>query len=195
MQPFRTLTSPAVVLPRRDIDTDQIIPARFLKGITREGLGRWLFAGWRYDAHGTPVADFPLNDPRAAGARVLVAGANFGCGSSREHAPWALVDHGFRAVISASIADIFRNNAVKNGLVPAVVDEEAHRALLAEPFAEVTVDLEAQKITAPGVHAHFSIDPFARRCLLDGTDELGFLLGQAGAIAAHEQARRREEGP
>ncbi len=194
MQPFRTLTSRAVVLPRRDIDTDQIIPARFLKGTTREGLGRWLFAGWRYDAQGAPVADFPLNDPRASEARVLVAGANFGCGSSREHAPWALVDHGFRAVISASIADIFRNNAVKNGLVPAVVDEEAHRALLAQPFVEVTVDLEAQEVIAPGVRARFSIDPFARRCLLDGTDELGFLLGQAEAIAAYEQARRREEG-
>jgi 3-isopropylmalate/(R)-2-methylmalate dehydratase small subunit len=193
MQPFRTLTSRAVMLPRRDIDTDQIIPARFLKGTTRDGLGRWLFAGWRYDGQGAPVADFPLNDPRAAGAWILVAGANFGCGSSREHAPWALVDHGFRAVISASIADIFRNNAVKNGLVPAVVDEEAHRALLAQPFAEVTVDLEAQEVTAPGVRARFSIDPFARRCLLEGTDELGFLLAQAGAIASYEQARRQEE--
>ncbi len=194
MEPFRTLTSPAVVLPRRDIDTDQIIPARFLKGTTREGLGRWLFAGWRYDASGAPIADFPLNDPRAQGARILVAGANFGCGSSREHAPWALVDHGFRAVISASIADIFRNNAIKNGLVPAVVDEEAHRELLKTPFAEVTVDLEAQEVRAPGVRARFSIDPFARRCLLDGTDELGFLLAQAPAITAYEQARRQQEG-
>ena len=194
MEPFRTLTSPAVVLPRRDIDTDQIIPARFLKGTTREGLGRWLFAGWRYDATGAPLADFPLNDPRAQGARILVAGANFGCGSSREHAPWALVDHGFRAVISASIADIFRNNAVKNGLVPAVVEEQAHRELLKVPFAEVTVDLEAQEVRAPGVRARFSIDPFARRCLLDGTDELGFLLAQAPAITAYEQARRQQEG-
>jgi len=194
MQPFHTLTSRAVVLPRRDIDTDQIIPARFLKGTTREGLGRSLFAGWRYDAQGAPLADFPLNDSRAEGARILVAGANFGCGSSREHAPWALVDHGFRAVISVSIADIFRNNAVKNGLVPAVVDEVAHRALLAQPFVEVTVDLEAQEVTAPGVRATFSIDPFARRCLLDGTDELGFLLAQARAIADHERARREEEG-
>ncbi len=193
MEPFRTLTSQAVVLPGRDIDTDQIIPARFLKGTTREGLGRWLFAGWRYTAQGAPEPGFPLNHPRAAGARILVAGANFGCGSSREHAPWALVDHGFRAVISVSIADIFRNNAIKNGLVPAVVDEEAHRALLAQPFAEVTVDLEAQEVRAPGVRARFSIDPFARRCLLDGTDELGFLLGQAGAISAYEQAHRREE--
>jgi 3-isopropylmalate/(R)-2-methylmalate dehydratase small subunit len=193
MQPFRTLTSPAVVLPGRDIDTDQIIPARFLKGTTREGLGRWLFAGWRYTPQGAPEAGFPLNHPRAAGSRILVAGANFGCGSSREHAPWALVDHGFGAVISVSIADIFRNNAIKNGLVPAVIDEEAHRALLAQPFAEVTVDLEAQEVTAPGVRARFSIDPFARRCLLDGTDELGFLLGQAGAISAYEQAQRRED--
>jgi 3-isopropylmalate/(R)-2-methylmalate dehydratase small subunit len=193
MEPFRTLTSRAVVLPRRDIDTDQIIPARFLKGTTRVGLGRWLFAGWRYDASGAAAPDFALNDPRAVGARILVAGANFGCGSSREHAPWALLDHGFRVVISGSIADILRNNAVKNGLVPAVVDEDAHRALLAQPFAEVTVDLEAQEVRAPGLQARFSIDPFARRCLLDGTDELGFLLAQMPAITAYEQSRRREE--
>ncbi|RPH71767.1 MAG: 3-isopropylmalate dehydratase small subunit [Myxococcaceae bacterium] len=195
MEPFRTFTSRAVVLPRRDVDTDQIIPARFLKGTTREGLGKWLFSGWRYDATGAPVAEFPLNDPRAEGACILVAGANFGCGSSREHAPWALVDHGFRAVISASIADIFRNNAVKNGLVPAVVDEQAHRALLANPFTEVTVDLQAQEVRAPGMRARFSIDPFARRCLLDGIDELGFLLARSAAITAHERARRREEEP
>ena len=195
MEPFRTLTSRAVVIPRADIDTDQIIPARFLKVTTREGLGRSLFVGWRYDDSGAARPDFPLNDPRAEGARILVAGPNFGCGSSREHAPWALVDHGFRAVISASIADIFRSNAVKNGLLPAVVDPAAHRALLDQPFAEVTVDLEAQEITAPGVRARFSVDPFARRCLLDGTDELGFLLAQAPAIAAHEQAHRREQGP
>ena len=194
MEPFHTLTSRAVVLPRADIDTDQIIPARFLKVTTRDGLGRSLFTGWRYDAQGAPRPEFPLNDPRAKDARILVAGPNFGCGSSREHAPWALVDHGFRAVISVSIADIFRSNAVKNGLVPAVVDEEAHRALLAQPFAEMTVDLEAQEVTAPGVRARFSIDPFARRCLLDGTDELGFLLAQSPAITAYEQARRREEG-
>lgn len=193
MEPFRTLTSRAVVLPRRDIDTDQIIPARFLKGTTRVGLGRWLFAGWRYDAAGAPASEFPLNHPLARSARILVAGANFGCGSSREHAPWALVDHGFRAVISASIADIFRNNAVKNGLVPVVVDEEAHRTLLESPFVEMTVDLEAQEVRAPGVRARFSIDPFARRCLLDGTDEFGFLLAQAPAITAYEQARRQEE--
>jgi 3-isopropylmalate/(R)-2-methylmalate dehydratase small subunit len=195
MEPFRTLTSATVVLPRRDIDTDQIIPARFLKGTTREGLGRWLFAGWRYHAGGAVVPEFPLNQPQAAGARILVAGANFGCGSSREHAPWALVDHGFRAVISSSIADIFRNNAVKNGLVPVVVDEEAHRQLLEQPFAEVTVDLEAQQVRAPGVRASFRIDPFARRCLLNGTDELGFLLAQTPAITAYEQARRQQEDP
>ena len=193
MEPFRTLTSRAVVLPRRDVDTDQIIPARFLKGTTRVGLGRWLFAGWRYDATGAPASEFPLNHPLARGARILVAGANFACGSSREHAPWARVDHGFRAVISASIADIFRNNAVKNGLVPVVVEEEAHRKLLESPFVEMTVDLEAQEVRAPGVRARFSIDPFARRCLLDGTDELGFLLAQAPAITVYEQARRKEE--
>jgi len=192
MEPFRTLTSRAVVLPRSDIDTDQIIPARFLKGTTREGLGRWLFAGWRYDAQGAPRAEFPLNDPLAKGARILIAGPNFGCGSSREHAPWALVDHGFRAVISVSIADIFRSNAVKNGLLPVVVDAGSHRALLAQPFGDVTVDLEAREVAAPGVRARFSIDPFARRCLLDGTDELGFLLAQAPAITAHEHSRRGE---
>ncbi len=193
MEPFRTLTSRAVVLPRADIDTDQIIPARFLKVTTREGLGRSLFDGWRYDGTGAPRPDFPLNDPQAKGARILVAGPNFGCGSSREHAPWALVDHGIRAVVSVSIADIFRSNAIKNGLLPVVVDAESHRALLAQPFAEVTVDLERQEVTAPGVRARFSIDPFARRCLLDGTDELGFLLAQGPAISAYEQARRREE--
>jgi 3-isopropylmalate/(R)-2-methylmalate dehydratase small subunit len=194
MEPFRTLTSRTVVLPRADIDTDQIIPARFLKVTTREDLGRSLFADWRQDPEGAPRAEFPLNDPRAKGARILVAGPNFGCGSSREHAPWALLDHGFRAVVSSSIADIFRSNAIKNGLLPAVVDAEAHRTLLAQPFAEVTVNLETQELTAPGVHARFSIDPFARRCLLDGTDELGFLLAQGAAVTEYEQARHREEG-
>jgi 3-isopropylmalate/(R)-2-methylmalate dehydratase small subunit len=194
MEPFRTITSRAVVLPRPDIDTDQIIPARFLKITTKTGLGQWLFAGWRYDEQGAPQAGFVLNQPQAQGARVLIGGPNFGCGSSREHAPWALWDHGFRAVISSSIADIFKSNAIKNGLVPAVVDEAAHRALLAQPFAEVTVDLEAEEIRAPGVRARFAIDPFARRCLLDGTDELGFLLAQSPAIGTYEEARRREEG-
>ena len=196
MEPFRRLTSVAVVLPRADIDTDQIIPARFLRGTTRDGLGRSLFAGWRHDAAGAPVPEFPLNDVRASGARILVAGPNFGCGSSREHAAWALVDHGFRAVISTSLADIFRNNAVKNGLLPVVVDGATHRALCERPFSEVSVDLEAQEVTSPGgVRARFTVDTFARRCLLDGTDELGFLLAQSQAIVAHEQQRRREEAP
>ncbi len=186
MEPFRTLTSRTVVLPRADLDTDQIIPARFLKGTTSTGLGQWLFAGWRYDAQGNPKSDFVLADPRAQGAKILVGGPNFGCGSSREHAPWALVDHGFRVVISSSIADIFRGNAIKNGLLPIEVDAQTHAALLAEPFATVTVDLEACTVTQGTRQASFSIDPFARRCLLDGTDELGFLLAQESAIATYE---------
>ena len=152
---------------------------------------------WRYnfDDAGHPATnpDFVLNKAEHKGAEILIAERNFGCGSSREHAPWALVDHGFRVVISASIADIFRNNAVKNGLVPAVVDEEAHQQLMAQPFAEVTVDLVAREVRAPGVRASFQIDPFARRCLLDGTDELGFHLGHEAAIATHEQERRSRE--
>jgi 3-isopropylmalate/(R)-2-methylmalate dehydratase small subunit len=179
MEPVRIITSRTLVLPQRDIDTDQIIPARYLKGTSRSGLGACLFADWR------ARPGFPLN--AANGERVLVAGANFGCGSSREHAPWALTDFGFRAVISSSIADIFRSNAVKNGLVPVVVDAAMHERLLAGP-AEVTIDLETLTVSTGGAQARFPLDPFARHCLLNGVDELGFLLEQETAIAAFEEA-------
>ena len=183
-------SSPTVVLPVDNVDTDQIIPARFLKGTSRSGLGQSLFADWRYDAQGQPKADFVLNRPEAKGAQVLVAGDNFGCGSSREHAPWALVDAGFRAVISTSIADIFRNNALKNGLLPIVVDKAVHDKLLASPGLEVTVDLDAQTLSVPGAApVRFPVEPFSRYCLLNGVDELEFLLSQEDAIAAFEQAR------
>ena len=187
MEPLRRLVSRTVVLPSNDVDTDQIIPARFLKVTDKRGLGKQLFADWRYEKDGTPRPDFVLNKPEAQGAQVLVAGDNFGCGSSREHAPWALVDFGFRAVVSSSIADIFRNNAVKNGLLPVVVDARMHRRLLEAPGATVTVDLEAQTLTLGGESARFEVDPFARHCLIQGVDELGFLLGQHAAIRAFEE--------
>ena len=187
LQPFRKLESRTAVLPRADIDTDQIIPARYLKGTTRTGLGRWLFAGWRYDEQGRPRADFPLSRPEARGAQVLVAGANFGCGSSREHAPWALLDYGFRAVVSSSIADIFRSNALKNGLLPVIVDRATHEILLASPGTRVSIDLESRTLAFGDARVTFAIDPFSRRCLLQGVDELGYLLGQEDAIAAYER--------
>ena len=182
---FRART---VALPAADVDTDQIIPARFLKGTTRDGLGRNLFADWRYDDAGRPRPDFVLNRPEAEGARVLVAGHNFGCGSSREHAVWALTDFGFRAVVSTGFADIFRNNALKNGLLPVQLDARAHARLMAEAGAEVEVDLEGLSLALPdGTRASFPIDPFARHCLLEGFDALDFLLAQEPAIAAHER--------
>jgi 3-isopropylmalate/(R)-2-methylmalate dehydratase small subunit len=187
MEPFRRLDSRIAVLARPDIDTDQIIPARFLKGTTRTGLGRWLFAGWRYDEQGHPRTDFVLARPEARGAQVLVAGPNFGCGSSREHAPWALLDYGFRAVISSSIADIFRANALKNGLLPVIVDTATHEVLLASPGMRVSIDLESCLLAFDDARVSFPIDPFARRCLLEGVDELGFLLAQDDAIAAYEK--------
>jgi 3-isopropylmalate/(R)-2-methylmalate dehydratase small subunit len=190
MEPFRTLESKTVVLPNENVDTDQIIPARYLKGTDKVGLGCGLFASWRYDEAGRPRPDFPLNAPEANGAQILVAGENFGCGSSREHAAWALLDHGFRAVVSCSIADIFRRNAVINGLLPVVVDRATHRLLLASPGAKVVVSLEAQSISLPdGARASFSIDAFAKHCLLNGIDELGSLLGHAEAIAKYEVER------
>jgi 3-isopropylmalate/(R)-2-methylmalate dehydratase small subunit len=191
VEPIRKLVSKTVVFPANDIDTDQIIPARFLKGTDKRGLGKQLFTDWRYEKDGTPRPDFVLNRPEAQGAQVLVAGANFGCGSSREHAPWALVDYGFRAVVSSSIADIFRNNAVKNGLVPVVVDERMHRRLLGSPGTTVTIDLETQTLTAGGESARFELDPFARQCLMQGVDELGFLLGEEKGIAAFEAREKR----
>jgi len=185
---FTTLTSRTVVLPQANIDTDQIIPARFLKTTSRKGLGESLFADWRFDEEGQPRPDFALNRPGARTAQVLVAGENFGCGSSREHAPWALADFGFRAVVSTSIADIFRANAVKNGLLPVVVDAQTHALLLANPGGEVQIDLAAQTLSLGGRTAAFPLDPFARFCLLNDTDELGFLLAQGEAITAFERA-------
>ena len=188
MQPIRIIESRTVVLPYTNIDTDQIIPARFLTTTTKEGLGKQAFADWRYDAAGAPRADFVLNKPEAQGCEILVAGRNFGCGSSREHAPWALLDCGFKAVISTEIADIFRNNALKNGLLPIVIDETTHRWLLDNPGAQVRIDLERTSVQLPtGVSVTFPIEAFARYCLLNGIDELGFLLKQSEAIERYEQ--------
>ena len=195
MAQFITLTSRVVVVPQNDIDTDQIIPARFLKTTDKAGLGASLFSDWRYAADGSPVPGFPVNAPRAAGAQVLLAGDNFSCGSSREHAPWALTGFGFRAVVSTSFADIFRNNALKNGLLPVAIDSRAHAALLAElarqPEATVTVDLATRTLRLPdGSAVEFPIDPFSRTCLLEGVDELGYILRFEPRIAEHEQRVR-----
>ena len=182
------IRSRTLVLDVPNIDTDQVIPARFLKGTSRDGLGRALFAGWRYDAVGGPRSDFVLNQPQAAGAQILVTGPNFGCGSSREHAVWALRDFGFRAVVSPSFAEIFEANALKNGLLPVKVGPALHRRLTQAPGTEVVVDLEAQRLTLPdGASEAFPIAAFARRCLLEGIDELQFLLDQHPAIAAFER--------
>ncbi len=179
-----------VVLPIDNIDTDQIIPARFLKTVNKASLGRDLFCDWRYDAAGNPKPDFILNRPEAQGAEVLVAGDNFGCGSSREHAPWALTQYGFKAVISTSFADIFKNNSLKNGLLPIVVPADVHAKLLASPGAKVKVDLAAQSLTlADGQSVEFPIDQFAKRCLLEGVDELGYIMQQEPAIRAFEVQR------
>ena len=190
MEPFTRLTSRTVVLAAANIDTDQIIPARFLTTTTREGLGKQLFTDWRYDAAGLPRPDFVLNRPESAGCRILVAGRNFGCGSSREHAPWALLDQGFKAVISTEIADIFRSNALKNGLLPVIVDAATSAWLLGHPGAEVTLDLATRTLTLPGgVTARFPLEAFAQHCLLEGVDELGYLLARSAQIEAYEQHR------
>ena len=187
MQPIKTIRSTTVVMPSTNIDTDQIIPGRFLTTTTKEGLGEQLFADWRYDASGAIRPDFILNQPAAKGCRILVAGRNVGCGSSREHAPWALLDYGFLAVVSTEIADIFRNNSLKNGLLPVIVDEATHAWLLANPGAEGTIDLESTTLTLPdGRSVRFPIAAFPRYCLLNGVDELGFLLAQDPAIRAYE---------
>ncbi|MGA2326916.1 MAG: 3-isopropylmalate dehydratase small subunit [Bryobacteraceae bacterium] len=191
MKPFAKFESRLVPLPIDNVDTDQIIPARFLKTISKEGLGDQLFCDWRYDAEGRPNSDFILNQPRARGAEILLAGDNFGCGSSREHAPWALAQFGFRAVVSTSFADIFRQNALKNSLLPIVVPREIHAELFAlPPGATVTVDLAAQTLTLPDGRAiEFPVDAFARHCLLNGVDELGYILQQETAIASYEARR------
>ncbi len=190
MAHFSTLTSRVVPLPANDVDTDQIIPARFLKATDKKGMGDNLFADWRYNADGSPKPDFVLNKPESKGAQILLAGDNFGCGSSREHAPWALTGYGFRAVISTSFADIFRNNSLKNGLLPIIVDDETHKMLfdLVEevPNVQLTVDLETQTLSFDGGSVTFPIDPFNKTCLLNGVDELGYILGFEKEIAAYE---------
>jgi 3-isopropylmalate/(R)-2-methylmalate dehydratase small subunit len=188
MKAVEVLRSRTVVLPASNIDTDQIIPARFLTTTTRDGLGRSLFADWRYDGQGAERPDFILNRPEAQGCRILVAGHNFGCGSSREHAPWALLDYGIQAVISTEIADIFRSNSLKNGFLPVVVDETTSSWLIANPGAEVTIDVASTSLTLPtGVSVKFPLEAFSRYCLLNGVDELGFLLERRGQIEAYEQ--------
>jgi 3-isopropylmalate/(R)-2-methylmalate dehydratase small subunit len=184
------LTSKTVVLRVDNVDTDQIIPARFLKTISKEGLGDQLFYDWRYDASGSPKPDFILNTDAAKGAEVLVAGDNFGCGSSREHAPWALTQFGFKAVVSTSFADIFKGNSLKNGLLPIVVPPEVHARLLQSPGAIVKIDLAAQTLTLPdGTAVEFPVDAFSKHCLLEGVDELGYILKQDAAISAYEAQR------
>ena len=193
MEPFTRLTGRMAPLPNRDVDTDQITPARFLKVTHKTGMGAFLFYDWRFESEGKPRPDFILNQPRAAGAKILLAGDNFGCGSSRESAPWALVDFGFRAVLSTSFADIFRNNSLKNGLLPVVVDQGTHAALmkraLEDPETEVTVDLPTQILTLPdGSTTRFPLDNFSKQCLLAGVDQLGYLLKNEDKIAAYEDA-------
>lgn len=190
MQPITRIQSKTVVLPTRDIDTDQIIAARFLTTTTREGLGQSLFYDLRFGADGAPRPEFPLNQPAAAGAEILVAGNNFGCGSSREHAPWALLDYGIRAVVSTEIADIFRNNALKNGLLPVVVDADTHSWLLDNPGVELDIDVAQSTLKLPdGRRVEFPIDAFARYCLVEGIDQLGFLRQQQDAIESFERSR------
>jgi 3-isopropylmalate/(R)-2-methylmalate dehydratase small subunit len=193
MEPIRSFSSTLAALPLDDIDTDQIIPARYLKVTDKAGLGEALFSDWRYDAQGRPKPDFPLNRPELRGARVLVAGRNFGCGSSREHAPWALLGYGFRAVVSTAFADIFRNNAVGNGLLPVALAPEAHgrllRLALQDPAAEVRVSLEDCTVTLPDGSAEpFPINAFDRHCLLEGVDRMGFLLATGADIGRYEAA-------
>lgn len=193
MEAIRTFSGRMMPLPVNDIDTDQIIPARFLKVTDKAGLGEACFADWRYDEHGQPQADFVMNQASYQGASVLIGGANFGCGSSREHAPWALLAAGVRAVVSTDFADIFRNNALKNGLLPIIVDSGTHQQLISlaqeDPASEVVIDLEKQQITLPdGRSVAFPIDPFAKHCLLNGLDQLGFLTSLASDVLAYERA-------
>ena len=194
MKAFTNFESRMVPLPINNVDTDQIIPARFLKTTSKEGLGGQLFNDWRYDAQGNPKADFILNQPRGQNAQVLLAGDNFGCGSSREHAPWALTQFGFRAVISTSFADIFKQNSLKNSLLPIVVPVEVQAelfdALDANPDATVKIDLAAQTLTTPsGRQVEFPVDSFAKHCLVEGVDELGYILSHEADIAAFEAGR------
>ncbi len=195
MEKITQFTSTTTVLAIDDVDTDQIVPARFLTAITRSNMAKTLFADWRFDAQGNEIADFPLNQAGATDHKILVAGRNFGCGSSREHAPWALHDFGIRAIISSEIADIFSNNALKNGLIPIIVDTATHQWLLNNPGAEITVDVEACEIRLPQDKDNkvktvsFPIDSFARHCLLEGIDQTGYLMQQRDKIADFETNR------
>lgn len=190
MEALAEIRARTVVIPTRDIDTDQIIAARFLTTTTRDGLGQSLFFDLRFDKHGRPRPDFPLNRPESSGCRILVAGNNFGCGSSREHAPWALLDYGFQAIVSTEIADIFFNNALKNGLVPLIVDTDTHRYLLENPGIELLIDVGQSRITLPdGRCVTFPMDRFARHCLVAGIDQLDYLLQHAEAIGRYEHGR------
>src|SRR5579871_2328617 len=194
MKPFTNFKSRMVRLAINNIDTDQIIPARFLKTTSKEGLDKQLFNDWRYDANGNPKPDFILNTPRGQGAQVLLAGDNFGCGSSREHAPWALTQFGFRAVISTSFADIFKANSLKNGLLPVIVPQDMHEELFAtvaqDPGAKVRIDLANQTLTTPsGRKVEFPVDSFSKHCLLEGVDEMGYTLQHEAEIAAFEARR------
>ncbi len=190
MEPLKRVHSKTVVIASSNIDTDQIIPARFLTTTTKESLGKQLFADWRYLADGSLNPEFVLNRADAQGCQILVAGRNFGCGSSREHAPWALLDYGIRAVISTEIADIFKSNALKNGLLPITVDDATAQWLLDHPGAEVDIDLSTARLTLPtGVATTFPIDAFARHCLMNGTDELGYLRSKLDLIERYEAAR------
>jgi 3-isopropylmalate/(R)-2-methylmalate dehydratase small subunit len=193
MEPIKSFTSTIVALPLENVDTDQIIPAKYLKVTDKSGLGDGLFYAWRYNADGSPKPDFVLNRPDVQGAQILIAGNNFGCGSSREHAPWALQAHGFKAVISTYFASIFNNNALKNGLLPIVVDQETYYQLVSlfdeDPTTSVTVDLANQTLILPdGQQVSFPIDSFAKHCLINGLDQLGFLQAEEPAIAAYELA-------
>jgi 3-isopropylmalate/(R)-2-methylmalate dehydratase small subunit len=191
MPAVKQIQSRTVVLPATNIDTDQIIPARFLTSTSRAGFGKHLFADWRYDSAGNPRPDFALNRPDASGSQILVSGRNIGCGSSREHAAWALKDFGIHAVISTEFADIFRTNSLKNGLVPVLVDDKTHAWLLEHPGVQLTIDVEHCSLQLPdGTTVKFPLEGFARYCLLNGVDELGYLLSQDQAIAAYEQRRR-----
>lgn len=191
MKAFTAFESRMVPMPTNNIDTDQIIPARFLKTTSKEGLDKQLFCDWRYDAQGNPKPDFILNTPRGQNAQILLAGDNFGCGSSREHAPWALTQYGFRAVISTSFADIFKGNSLKNSLLPIVVSHDIHTKLFALPEdAKVKIDLASQTLTMPdGQRVEFAVDQFMKKCLLEGVDELGWILKQEPSIAGFEKSR------
>ena len=195
MKPFTNFEGRVIALPINNVDTDQIIPARFLKTISKVGLDKQLFNDWRYDAGGNPNPDFVLNQPRAQGAQVLLAGDNFGCGSSREHAPWALTQWGLRAVISTSFADIFKQNSLKNSLLPVVVPADVHTelfaAIAADPAATIKIDLPNQILTTPsGRQVEFPVDAFSKHCLVEGVDELGYILQHEPQIAAYESTRQ-----